>query len=210
MGARKGSKLAAWRPLKWTDAQYGRVLEILRDNPDKTERWIFSNLIGADLPGRLNVQQRRRKDAAYLAKSKAMMANRPKFIKPVITEKQRASWIARRKDDRAAPMPRPAGQLRKGLLAIEAYAVADRAVSRRLEPHFRDDARSDLVVALLSGLLQPGDAGKAARGFEIQAQRWDKRMSFLSLDSRTYGDDDDAPAFVDTFTTDSMIYEAVF
>lgn len=196
------------RRRRHTDAEFLQVMEILRDNPDKTERWLFANVVGPELPTRLMVQSRCRSDSVFAALRKSMLDGRQGSITPVITDKMRAAWIARRKTNGQPAVARPAGQLRQALRRNDLFAMADRVVSRRLDPHIRDDVRSDIVLALLEGALDRDAIGKAARGFEVRAQHWDRRFSVLSLDRTVGGADGESVAFVDIFTSDNWTYEA--
>ena len=82
---------------------------------------------------------------------------------PRLTAAERAARAAARRD-RLAPFAHREAFVR-ALRQDEVYAVVEAAVPRGLPPDMRDDVKSDLVVALLTGEVQPAGAAAAARRY---------------------------------------------
>lgn len=209
---RQGSENQVSLLKKYDESNYAEVLAIIADNPFLSVRRIFATLIGEHLPGLATVKDRRRHNAVFAARYAAIMAARPKREpKPKPERKPREKKPSKPKKGRILrakkipPVVLPDGQLKRALRLNELYMRADRATSRRLDPHVRDDVRSDLVLAMLEDAIDPGDLGKAAKGFEVQRQHWHKRLKVLSSDRYVTGADGEHLAYIDSFTTNEVV-----
>lgn len=180
------------RRSRFSAADFDAVLEILLSHPAHSERYCFAHLVGPELPGINTWRVRRRDDPAFAAYCKERLEPRTKLrsqVKPKI----------RKTDDL------PDGQLERSLRLSDLYMRADRATSRKLDDHVRDDVRSELVLAMLEGKIDLRQLGKAARGFEVKYQRWHKRMKVLSIDGIVSDGDGGRLAYIDSFTTNEVV-----
>lgn len=79
--------------------------------------------------------------------------------------------------------------MRRQLSQNELYAAVDGVISRGLEPHERDDVRSEMILAVLTGEIGEADITREmARSFVTAYHREAGTWRSHSLDAPTFGD----------------------
>lgn len=107
-----------------------------------------------------------------------------------------------RKKSRKKPVEKrilTTGNLVAALRSHEFYAVAEKAVPRKLDPWDRDDIRSEMILALFDDRLSVEEAARSGRKFA--ADFLAQRRKTASLDVSRHG----AEAWLDSMSADDWV-----
>lgn len=87
----------------------------------------------------------------------------------------------------------------------ELYAIAEKAVSRYFEPADREDIKSEMILAMLSGEISAEEGAGMGREFAHRFLYPHNRQRYRSLDDDAFGEDGSRMPYVDTLTTDEWV-----
>lgn len=177
-----GNSLGKTATGRWTNEHFDRALSAMRERPTIAAR----SLLVGDIPGITLVLERARDEPDF----------RDKLIDVM---RERARYRARL---RLPPRTYPPGQLRRGLMLLDTYAAAMAAV-KSFDPFTRDDAISEIVIAVLEDQISIDDV--RTRGKRLAMKRvmgdW---MRTRSLDDKLFGNPY-GETVVDTISNDDQI-----